>query len=168
MERIKQVGIVVIVSWLLLNGAGLPTTWAQSVQPAKEEPSDGLAVAAVVTNVFYLPGKVAVCSISAGLSVVVMTLTLGADYKDVASVVTDGCGGKWSVKSKDLLWGGPGYWGPGWWGPSYYYPYSAPPVIVQRAPAYWYYCQNPQGYYPYIQQCPNGWMQVVPPASPPR
>jgi len=70
--------------------------------------------------------------------------------------------------------------GPGWWGPPYYYPYPAPPVIAQQppvyeqpaappqAPAYWYYCQNPQGYYPYIQQCPNGWMQVVPPTIPPR
>jgi len=78
------------------------------------------------------------------------------------------------------LWVGPGYWGPGpWWGPPYYY-YGSPPVIIQQppvyeqpappaqAPAYWYYCQNPQGYYPYIQQCPNGWMQVVPPGIPPR
>jgi hypothetical protein len=76
---------------------------------------------------------------------------------------------------------GPGYWGPSpWWGSPYYYPYPAPPVVVQpppvyeqpapapQAPAYWYYCQNPQGYYPYVQQCPNGWMQVVPPATPPR
>jgi len=77
-----------------------------------------------------------------------------------------------------------------WWGgapypysgyPYYGYPYSpAPPVVVQPAPvyeppapapqaaAYWYYCQNPQGYYPYIQQCPAGWLQVVPPATPPR
>jgi hypothetical protein len=77
------------------------------------------------------------------------------------------------------IWLGPGYWGPGpWWGPPYYY-YPAPPVIVQeppvyeqpapppQAPAYWYYCPNPQGYYPYIRQCPNGWMQVVPPTTPP-
>ena len=71
-----------------------------------------------------------------------------------------------------------------WWGapyPYYGYPYSpAPPVAVQPAPvyeqpapapqaaAYWYYCQNPPGYYPYIQQCPAGWLQVVPPATPPR
>ncbi len=75
---------------------------------------------------------------------------------------------------------GPGYWGPGpWWGPPYY-AYPAPPVVVQSPPvyeqpapapqasAYWYYCQNPQGYYPYIQQCPTGWLQVVPPVTPPR
>ena len=78
------------------------------------------------------------------------------------------------------LWVGPGYWGPGpWWGPPYYY-YPAPPVIVQQPPVYiqqeppaqqpyyWYYCPNPAGYYPYIKDCPTGWMQVVPPATPPR
>lgn len=86
---------------------------------------------------------------------------------------------------------GPGYWGPRywgprvgwgpsasvWWGPSYYY--AAPPVVVQQPPIYeqpaapsqesyyWCYCQSPQGHYPYVQQCPNGWMKVVPPANPP-
>jgi hypothetical protein len=78
---------------------------------------------------------------------------------------------------------GPGYWGPRvWWGPSawwwggpYYYPapttvIQQPPVYVQptpEEPQYWYYCQSPQGYYPYIKQCPNGWMKVVPPTTPP-
>ena len=40
----------------------------------------------------------------------------------------------------------------------------SPPIIAQpSAPtSYWYYCDNPQGYYPYIQQCPGGWKQVVP------
>jgi hypothetical protein len=80
-------------------------------------------------------------------------------------------------------------WGPGWWGPYYpyypYYPYSSyspyyaeppavapqqPDVYIQPAPQseepdYWYYCQNPEGYYPYVKQCPKGWMRVVP--SPP-
>jgi len=72
-------------------------------------------------------------------------------------------------------WPGP-WWGPGWWGPRYSY---SPPVVGQQPPVYvqpysptaepqyWYYCQKPQGYYPYVQQCANGWMKVVPPASPP-
>ncbi len=60
--------------------------------------------------------------------------------------------------------------------PVYPVPYYAPaPVVVQSAPPvyeqqppqpYWYYCQNPGGYYPYVQQCPNGWLQVVPNARP--
>ena len=75
--------------------------------------------------------------------------------------------------------GFPLWWGPGWWGPPYY-SYPAPPVVIQQppayvqpepappaqAPVYWYYCPNPQGYYPYVQQCPTGWMQVVPSAPP--
>ena len=59
-------------------------------------------------------------------------------------------------------------------GAPYRYP---PPVVVQAPPPvyiqpeqqtyYWYYCQDPQGYYPYIQSCPNGWMKVVPDMNPP-
>jgi hypothetical protein len=52
--------------------------------------------------------------------------------------------------------------------PSYY-----PPVTVaqQAAPPgpppaqYWYYCDNPRGYYPYVQSCGAGWKSV--PAQPP-
>ena len=72
------------------------------------------------------------------------------------------------------------YWGPYYWGA---YPYSPvivsppPPVYVQPAPqisnalppapSYWYYCADPQGYYPYVQQCPGGWQPVAPtPQSP--
>lgn len=67
------------------------------------------------------------------------------------------------------------YWGP-YWGSysytySYAYPYVYPPVVVQPAPQmsvqpppsqYWYYCDNPKGYYPYVQQCPGGWRPVSP------
>jgi hypothetical protein len=37
----------------------------------------------------------------------------------------------------------------------------------QQQPYYWYYCQNPQGYYPYIKSCPGGWIQVIPNMAPP-
>jgi hypothetical protein len=85
--------------------------------------------------------------------------------------------------------GVPGYYGsPGWgprpyWGPPAVvvppYAYPAPPVVVvpqqpqtyvqrnQQESGYWYYCQNPQGYYPYIKSCPGGWMKVVPETVPP-
>ena len=94
----------------------------------------------------------------------------------LVSPVPSEAGGHVSFGFSFPLWIGPGYWGPGWWGPHPYY-YSPPhviqqqPVYEQAAPpvqSYWYYCQNPQGYYPYVQQCPNGWMQVVPPTAPPR
>ncbi len=79
----------------------------------------------------------------------------------------------------------------GWWGPGIYlglpfvvgpllYPYRyypPPPVVIQQPPAYlqppqqqninyWYYCENPKGYYPYVNNCPNGWMKVVPDTNP--
>ncbi len=87
------------------------------------------------------------------------------------------------------VWIGPGWgWGPGWgpwWGPTpypYYYDpyYPAPPVVIQQQPPvyvqpapqpeeqnYWYFCTKPEGYYPYIKQCPGGWKKVIPPSAPP-
>jgi hypothetical protein len=53
----------------------------------------------------------------------------------------------------------------------YYYDYAPPVVVapppseyVQRAPetGYWYYCQDPPGYYPTVAACPGGWTQVAP------
>ncbi|MDM0068991.1 hypothetical protein [Variovorax sp. J31P207] len=39
--------------------------------------------------------------------------------------------------------------------------YGPPPVVVvSGAPALWY-CQNPIGYFPTIQACPVGWVQVA-------
>ncbi len=40
-----------------------------------------------------------------------------------------------------------------------------PPVYIQPPPpppAYWYYCESVKTYYPYVQQCPEGWLEVVP------
>jgi hypothetical protein len=37
-----------------------------------------------------------------------------------------------------------------------------PPVYVQQPTSYWYYCQDPAGYYPYVQSCPTPWMKVLP------
>ena len=76
-----------------------------------------------------------------------------------------------------LFWWPPDpFFYPPYYYPSYYYPpisqvyVEQTPVYVQRndtaanppAANYWYYCQNPQGYYPYVQDCPAGWMKVVP------
>jgi hypothetical protein len=55
-------------------------------------------------------------------------------------------------------------------------PTPPPPVVVTQAPpppaptgappaASWYYCDNPQGYYPYVSSCGGPWRQV--PALPP-
>jgi hypothetical protein len=78
-----------------------------------------------------------------------------------------------------FYWGGPILGAP--WYP-WYYPYgyyAGPPAVIQEQPPvyvqpqqpqenYWYYCQDPQGYYPYVKTCPGGWMKVIPQPSPPR
>ena len=84
-------------------------------------------------------------------------------------------------------WIGGGWWGPAYpyprYSPYYYYPYAAypyyapAPTVIAEQPAlsdpgqgeenYWYYCENPQGYYPYVKSCPGGWMRVVPDPPPP-
>lgn len=40
-------------------------------------------------------------------------------------------------------------------------PRSAVPVLE---PGYWYYCNEAQAYYPYVQQCPGNWVKVPPQA----
>jgi hypothetical protein len=73
------------------------------------------------------------------------------------------------------------YWAPHWapYAYPYGYPYPYPPVVVAPPPqvygqpsppvpvqppppSSWYYCEHPQGYYPYVQQCPGGWRPVAP------
>ena len=61
-------------------------------------------------------------------------------------------------------------WDP-FWDPYPAYSY-APPVVTDpapqayvqqpQAPGYWYYCTEAAAYYPYVQQCPSGWLTVVP------
>ena len=81
--------------------------------------------------------------------------------------------GPGAVWGTGIYWWGPGMW-EGWY-PSYYY--GDPSVIVQQPPVYveptppvqqyWYYCQNPQGYYPYVRDCQLGWVQVIPQSASP-
>lgn len=76
----------------------------------------------------------------------------------------------------------PGYYGYGYgYRPYYrssYYRYpsyyrsslvtSAPIIYVQREEIaqpeinYWHYCRNPEGYYPYVKKCEEGWLRVAP------
>jgi hypothetical protein len=85
------------------------------------------------------------------------------------------------------FWYPPPYYGfPPYYYPPYYYPpYAYPPVVTgpappatyieqgsaQPAPAqppgYWYYCVEPDGYYPYVKECPGGWQRVAPQPPPP-
>ena len=65
--------------------------------------------------------------------------------------------------------------------PPYYYsplaamPSSAPVYIdegdaqsaSEQADGYWYFCPEAQAYYPYVNECPQGWQPVVPQAPGP-
>jgi len=69
-----------------------------------------------------------------------------------------------------------------WWGPAYPYYYSEPPIVIQQQPPvyeqqapqveeqqyYWYFCPESKAYYPYVKQCPSGWLKVIPTPSPPK
>jgi len=51
--------------------------------------------------------------------------------------------------------------------PPVYIERSAPQPARQLPAGYWYYCSSPEGYYPYVKECPSGWRQVDPiPPSP--
>ena len=83
-----------------------------------------------------------------------------------------GYGGYWPY------YGGYGGYGLGYRGYGSYGGYGGygggyPPVVyiqgeggAQAAPKsqtnYWYYCRKPEGYYPHVKKCPDGWLQVVP------
>lgn len=79
------------------------------------------------------------------------------------------------------------YYASPYYGSPYYYPYSYyPPVVVTPAQPpvyieqqstqpvspqasesyYWYHCDKPEGYYPYIKDCPGGWQKVTPTPPP--
>jgi hypothetical protein len=87
----------------------------------------------------------------------------------------------------ELSIGVPFYASPYYASPYYPYPYGyyPPPVVVMpaqpqvyiqqdnqpsapqqsQAPQtsnYWFHCDKPEGYYPYIKECPAGWQKVAP------
>jgi hypothetical protein len=43
-------------------------------------------------------------------------------------------------------------------------PQQAAPV--PQSTNYWYHCDKPEGYYPYVKECPSGWQKVVPTLPP--
>jgi hypothetical protein len=69
------------------------------------------------------------------------------------------------------FFGFPFYYPPYAYWPDYYAPSAPAADQVGPGPApaqYWYYCDNPAGYYPYVQSCSTSWrpVPVVPPTAP--
>ena len=67
--------------------------------------------------------------------------------------------------------GGPGYWHyppPSYYYPPYPYPYAPAPQPQSQSQSQqqptndWFYCRKPDGYYPYVKECPGGWQRVAP------
>ena len=85
------------------------------------------------------------------------------------------------------------YYGAPYYGASYYSPAPAyyplvqpapvtyiersdePQIVTQEAPtdssrvvqgSWWYYCVDAKAYYPYVNQCPGGWLRVAPQPAP--
>lgn len=50
-----------------------------------------------------------------------------------------------------------------------HYYYAPPPQQYEAPPpqTYLYFCQDPEGYYPQVHECPDGWMRVLPGGAPP-
>jgi hypothetical protein len=44
---------------------------------------------------------------------------------------------------------------------------APPPPPTRQPTSYWYYCTEPAGYFPYVQQCTRPWVAVLPQAVPP-
>jgi len=70
-----------------------------------------------------------------------------------------------------------GYYPYGYYYPGYYpypgYPYYGYPdgqvqaYTGQEPEYYWYYCEEADAYYPYVESCPGGWTKVIPTPPPP-
>jgi len=101
MGRIKQLGIVMLVVAVLVGGLP-PVAGAQSSAEAPVAPSAGAHVAAVFSNVIYIPGKVVTCAVGGVLGVAVMVGTLGASTDAGAVAMKAACGGKWVVSGQDI------------------------------------------------------------------
>ena len=99
-----------------------------------------------------------------------------------------GYGAGWALTGSPWYWG----WPTAFYGGPWFYPYGAlapgypalalddvtgyvqqpaAELVVPPAPraaaSHWYYCTEPAGYYPYVQQCSRPWVAVQPNAVPP-
>jgi hypothetical protein len=92
-----------LVVWMamLLLLMGVTGSWAAE-QPVTEKPSGGATAAAVVSNLFFMPGKTTVCVLSSGVWTVVMLVSAGTYYNEAGEIVKNSCAGKWLITGEDI------------------------------------------------------------------
>ena len=95
---------------MLLTGPLAPLANAQQTSPplsmekpdSRESESAAYNVGAGVANVFYVPGKAALCGLGGLVGVFVMIVSVGSAPRTAAGFAREGCGGKWVVTGDDL------------------------------------------------------------------
>ncbi|HEY7250631.1 MAG TPA: hypothetical protein VIG37_09040 [Methylomirabilota bacterium] len=78
------------------------TTVVSAADTSPTTSSEGATAAAVVGDIFYVPGKAIVCGLSGLGYVIAMTLTFGALYQESTDFVKRGCGGQWVLTGEDI------------------------------------------------------------------
>jgi hypothetical protein len=115
----RFVALSVVVA-LMLAGPMAPLASAQQPQPDvfretmkggphEVSPGDvefdqtGYDMAAGVATAFLAPGRAITCAVGFVGGVAVLALTFGSAYRGFARILEEGCGGKWVVRSEDLM-----------------------------------------------------------------
>lgn len=94
--------LVAVLLTAVLIGVGALESQASDPAPDDQPGSAGATATAVVSDVFYVPGKAVVCGVSGVLWVATMALTFGTLYDEAADLVKGGCGGRWVLTGKDI------------------------------------------------------------------
>jgi len=100
MNSSRWIATLLISSFLIVASA--PRSWAEDASQASGAGSAGATAAAVVSDVFYVPGKAIVCGVSSVLWLGTMALTFGTLYDEAADFVKGGCGGRWVLTGEDI------------------------------------------------------------------
>jgi hypothetical protein len=93
---------VVALLTAFLIGAGTLESRASEPSPADQPAGAGATAAAVISDFFYVPGRVVVCTASGVLWVATMGLTFGTFYNEATDFVKGGCGGRWLLTGEDI------------------------------------------------------------------
>jgi len=85
-----------------------PPPPGQPIEPIEMKPESHAAenaaynIGAGVANVFYVPGKAALCGLGGIVGIFVMLVSVGSAPKTAAGFAREGCGGKWILTGEDL------------------------------------------------------------------